>query len=715
MKLSYLLVVLSLSITCFAQEKGVPLFVDDLSTVATFAEKWVPNDKGPKPQPQAGHIAFPGHGTLVTRTATPLQFYAQMDITLAPSGNVKHGETVFSGFMIENYKFLVRSDAKSWMIYKLEGFDRARGKLTAIADFQPGKSVVKLTLIRKVENGVATYIFRSNGKDAGSFVCDAPIAPDPQQPDRYKPLTIWSYKMDMNLLNYEMYTLKQSDSDSPNLIINSSFEHDQEGVPLYFVRQGRYDYAKSTAPYEDFLAGWALDTQEKHSGKQSLRMSMNPDVVAREGLMAWGAGTVKGMAGVLSVWLKADRENLPVRIFYGKSKIVHVGTQWQRYEIVNPDLPKPAVLSPVRVLFHNTPGTLWVDDLQAEFIDIPDQANLKSDTTFATAYKPSNLDQAKFGQKQGPKRAPEITVKQLPSGVIPSLDLDTWKDTAVKLDTFFCKQAQVTNKTEAYLACDLTNLYIAYRCYTPDLSAVQTTRGEHDSFRLFGRRDSVEFFLDPSGTGEDYYQLAADAGGSRTDLGVGHDKSWNGDWQSLSKLNHDAKSVDYLVTVPLATLANPQMQSRWLVNFGRNDVAAKESGSIINTISGRFNQTAYWAQMNLPASVIDYYRIGVTTGGYTDNADGRRIVLSLANLTGKDQLVTVEVFDAQGETGKLTEKQLTLHKGENDLSFLSPVMIGKVKVKLTQANKPLAEQMVVLEKRSPVTILSRLDYYMDEP
>ncbi|MAX26327.1 MAG: hypothetical protein CMJ19_17685 [Phycisphaeraceae bacterium] len=700
--------------SCFAQEKGLPLFSDDFSTIATFAEKWVPNVKGPKPQPQVGHIAFPGHGTLVTRTATPQQFYAQMELTLAPSDNVKSDETVFGGFMIESYKFLVRSDGKSWMIYKLKGFERARGKVTAIADFEPGKSVVKLTLIRKVENGVATYIFRANGKDAGSFVCDAPVAPDPQQPDRFKPLTIWSYKMDMNLLDYEMSTLKQSDADSPNLIINSSFEYDQEGIPLYYVRQGRYDYAKSTAPYEDFLAGWVLDTQEKHSGNQSLRMTMNPDVTTREGLMAWGAGTVKGMSGVFSVWLKADRENLPVRLQYGKSKIVHVATQWQRYEIVNPDLPKPSVLSPVRILFQNTPGTLWVDDLQAQFINIPDETDLKADATFATAYKPSNLDQAKFGQRQGPQRAPEITIMQLPSDVLPTVNLDTWKNRATKLDTFFCKLDQATNKTEAYIACDKTNLYIGYRCFTPDLSAVDTARGDHDSFRIFGGRDSVEFFLDPSGTGEDYYQLAADAGGSRTDLGIGHDKSWNGDWQSLSKLNHKTKSIDYLITVPFATLAGPQMQSRWLVNFGRNDVATKESGSIIKTISGRFNQTAYWAQMNLPSSVVDQYRLGVTVGGYTDKTDGRRVLLTLANLTGEDQSVTVEFFDAQGDAGKLAEKQLTLRMGQNDLSFLSPVNNSKVKVKLTQANHPLSEQMIVLGKRTPVTILSRLDYYMNE-
>ena len=61
------------------------------------------------------------------------------------------------------------------MIYKLRGHERAHGKQVKIDGFEH-KKPVRLTLIRKVDNGAATYMYRVNGKDAGSFVCDAPMA-----------------------------------------------------------------------------------------------------------------------------------------------------------------------------------------------------------------------------------------------------------------------------------------------------------------------------------------------------------------------------------------------------------------------------------------------------------------------------------------------------------------------------------------------------------
>lgn len=706
------LLVTTIVISGFAQERGNPIYSDSFDTVATFAEKWVPKDKRIKSE--NGKVIFPKTGTLIMRGNTPLEFYAEMDITVDmshESDKSKWGQA-FCGLMIDGYRFMVQPFGTTWMIYKLKGHKRSRGKHIKIDGYKE-KKAIRLTLIRKVDNDVATYIYKVNGKAAGSFVCDAPKASSsaPGKPKTYKPLEIFSYKVQMTLDNFAMFALKRSNDDSPNVIFNSSFEHEKDGFPIYFCRNGLNLAKQSKIPYEDFLDTWTLDTTEKHSGKQSLKM-VNKKDLGGGGLWAWGAGTVKDMPGVFSVWMKADREDLPIRISYGKNKEVKVGTSWKRYEFVNPKLPGAGVYSPVRIAFKNVPGTLWVDDLQAEFLGPLDAEKLKKGETFATPYKPSELDKQRFGKQEVPVRASEITIPKLPEGVIPNGDLYTWKNKATKLDKFYYKLKKARNKTETYLACDDKNLYVGYRCFVADLSKVKTKLDSHDSFSVFGK-DSVEFFLDPSTDGK-FYQFATDAGGTRLDIGRGRNIAWNGEWKTNVKLNEKTKSIDYEITIPLSTLASASMNSRWLVNFCRNDNTVKEHLAITKTPILGFQQTKFWPYAQLPADVVSQYSIGVTSGAYTDNASGTTISLAINNLTGKELHLNAELLDVQNKSGILDKKKITLKKGKNNITFLSKIKTNKVCLKLTNNGAPLLDQTVLLEKSAPVTMLGRLSYYMNE-
>jgi hypothetical protein len=253
----------------------------------------------------------------------------------------------------------------------------------------------------------------------------------------------------MTLDNFSLFSLKRSADDSRNVILNSSFEHEQDGFPIYFCRSG-FDFAKATTiPYEDFLATWTLDTADKHSGRQSLKIVFNESTRGQT-LWAWGAGTVKDLPGVFSVWLKADREDFPVWLSYGKRQEVKVGTSWQRYEVVNPKLPGAGVYSPVTISFNKMHGTLWVDDLQAEFLGTPDGlAGLEGEGPLATPYRPSELDKQKFTTvKETPVRAPGFAVARLPDGLVPSGNLDTWRAKATRLST------TKTNRVRLKLARD---------------------------------------------------------------------------------------------------------------------------------------------------------------------------------------------------------------------------------------------------------------------
>lgn len=702
----------ALAFSGFAQEKGTPIFSDSFETAATFAENWVPA-KGGKIESKDGKLVFDKGGNLTMRRNTPLEFYVEMDVAMDMSHQPDRSKWVsaFCGFMIEGFRFQVLPAGNSWMIWQLPGWDKPHGKQVQIDGFELGKPF-KLTLIRKVENGTATYIFKANGKDAGEFSCAAPIAvSDSSGAETYKPLEIFSYNVNMTIGNFSISSVKRSADDSRNVIFNSSFENERDGFPLYFCRSG-FDFAKATSiPYENFLSTWTLDTSEKHSGRQSLKMVFD-DSVTGQTLWAWGAGTVKDSPGVFSVWLKADKEDFPVNISYGLRKEVKVGTSWKRYEVVNPKLPGAGVYSPVTISSGKVRGTLWIDDLQAEFLGVLDEAKLKAGDVFATPYRPSELDKQRFGKQETPVRASEINIKKLPEGLVPNGELDTWKDRAAKLDRFYFKLQEARNKTETYLACDNRNLYIGYRCFVEDISAVNTKLDSHDSFSVFGK-DSVEFFVDPAAGGR-FYQFAADGGGTRLDIGIGRDVAWNGDWKASIKLNGKTKSVDYEITIPFSTLADASMCSRWLVNFCRNDNIVKEHLAITRTPILGFQKTEYWPYAQLPADVVAKYSLGVTAGSYSDEGGGAAVSLAIKNLTGKELRLNAELLDVQNNSGKLAEKEVTLKKGGNDITFLSKTKTNKIRLKLTDKGAPLTDQIVTLEKRNPVSILGRLSYYMNE-
>ena len=704
-----LLVATLLATPCFAQERGSTLFSDSFDTYATFAENWVPEGRNIKPE--NGHLLFDKGGAMWMKRDTPLEFCAEMDVTMDMSHKPDKNTwgAANCGFRIEDYSFFVLTHGNSWVIYKLPGWKKSQGIQIGIDGFELGKPF-NLMLIRKVDKGNATYVFRGNGKDIGRFICEAP---KPDAKGLYKPLIFISNDVTMTMDNFILSTVKDSSDASPNVVINSSFEHEQEGFPLYYCRMPTFKFSDvKPVPYESYIANWQLDTTEKHSGKYSLKMEMN-DSMSYQELFAHSAGWVKDKPGVFSVWLKADKNNFPVNIGYGVGKEVLVGTEWKRYEVVNPKMSGTGPYSPVRIQFSKVNGTLWVDDLQAEFLDELDESKLKAGETFATPYKVSALDKQKFGRQdvEKPVRAPEFTIPKLPDGTTVNGDLDAWKDKAVKLDKFYFDGKTPANKTGAYLACDDKNLYLGYRCFVNELPKVNPKQGSRDGFDIFAH-DSVECLLDPTADGK-YYQFATDAAGSQTDVSLVNSSAWNGDWRSEAKLNEKEKSVDYVITVPLANFTDANMKPRWQVNICRNDIST--GWQQVSIARKGFKNTEYWAYANLPEDVVKKYAFGVTEGSYSDTKAGTAVSLKVSNNTGEDLKLNAELSDLQNNSGVIGTREITLKKGVNDLSFTSKAKTNKVILKFKDGDKNLASQIVQLESRSPVSMLSRLSYYMTEP
>jgi len=225
-----LLLILLMAAALFAQEQGAPIFQDTFDTNATFAENWVIG-KGWSGRIKSadGKVLFPQGGVIQMRRDTPAEFCAQMDITV--NGLVKGSSPGygFCGFWLEGFRFTINNKGGYWLASAPKGAC-GTGLGGKIESFQPGKPV-RVLLVRKVENGIAKYFFRINGKEVITRICSLKKQAD----GKYDPLLIFSYNIDMSIDSFGLFTVKRSDADSPNLVINSGFEYNLDGFPPYYT------------------------------------------------------------------------------------------------------------------------------------------------------------------------------------------------------------------------------------------------------------------------------------------------------------------------------------------------------------------------------------------------------------------------------------------------------------------------------------------------
>ncbi len=394
------------------------------------------------------------------------------------------------------------------------------------------------------------------------------------------------------LIDEVVVSLPDDADASPNLIVNSGFEHDSDGVPLYFCNRGTFDWRRETGEnYERWLTAFRVDAAEKHSGRQSLRLDVNR-LCGSVSFQPWRTTSRKGARGVFTGWMKASKPGMEIEVTLGEARRAFaLTTDWARYELAATNLPAPGLFSPVSFSVREPArydGTIWLDDLQLEFGDK------------ASDYRASDLDASRFGPREKDRRPDTIKVKKLPAGVTPSVDLATWEKFAADAGVFHVKRQKPILETRAFLACDDENLYIGFRNFGEDKS--QLTRAPYfkDATSIC-MNDSVEVLLRPTEEKKNYHFFCA-PNGCRADA-YGENLAWDGTWTTQSRDAGDA--VEYLVTMPFADIAANGIAARWLFNLGRNDrhsVNPQCSGTSY-TKQGDFRDDAYWTALELPEDV----------------------------------------------------------------------------------------------------------------
>ena len=591
--------------TAFADmpRRGAAVFADGFDQPGTFAENW--GKPHGKVMSEDGRMVANAIGTVTQATparTAPLDVLIEGSIAILDEGR----RVGWTGFNLDGYLFLLTSRGTSWLNLnkKLQSADN--GKQVKIGGYKTGDSV-KLTVVRRKRGGSCEYSFYVNGIPAGTFA--APVPDKPAMP------VFSTYDLKSTLDDIGVYALADENA-SPNLISNASVEHDREGIPSMFARPGMYDFGKG--PFEgyerDFLTGFGVDKNEAHSGRQSLFLTAGP---YHDGsIQPFNAGTVKGAAGVFSVYLKASVPGVAVNLHYaGKSKKVRLTTEWARYEVANPSLGGKGTYSPVSVNIDTKDSpkgkfTVWMDDFQAEIVDLP-EGGFKDDATYASPFRVADSDAVRYGPKEVIER-PRYEVPELPQGVVPSVDLDGWREYAAVSGEFYTGPRAAKLQTRLQLACDKSNLYIGMRCEgeaAANLTAKPLlSKGSSETRDVLGLyiRDSIEMFLSPTQE-KKWFHLMAMANGQQTDL-WSENIDWNGKWKLEAKAV--SGGVDYFMKIPAEDFASPDIKDTWLANFCRNDIANKESSCVYPVKVGNLNfrDVRRWAEISFPHDVAAEWR-----------------------------------------------------------------------------------------------------------
>jgi len=691
MKKSFLLLMMLSVLSLSAAVNKVPVFSEDFETVGLFAERWIPSCK--QVVIKKGQVTMPWGGITLRRELKG-NFAITVDLILGKPTR-KSG---FCSVIIDGIYFAVRSDGKGWTVYRPPNRKRSLGTTKPIDGFAIGKKC-KVFVSRQKVGKTFKYVFKVNGKLISAFV------PGMKATNK---LSINSHSANpLTIDNFKLYTMSNSGS-SPNMVVNSSFEHLQEGMPPYMNLQTGSTYNYKGSNIQDLFDTFVIDSKFKHSGKYSARLTLN-DAVRKRGVLSYNTGVLVGKPFVFSVYLKASKPNLPVNLVIWEqhakwhNKRVKLSTEWKRYEFMLSKFKRNVVLCGVQL---DTDGIVWVDDLQVEI------------GSKASKYQISSLDQDKFTpKKQVISRHPAVKMKKFAKAPVIDGELESvWFKSGAKVKDFLFKKKVPDDKTIAWLGCDDKNLYVAVRAFVKDINKIKALKVDQDNTKVFGS-DCVELFLDPGMTRKLYYQFAVSASNSQADIGPRRILAWNGKWQSAVKINKKTKSIDYEIRIPLSIVAAGNIGNKWTFNIGRNDTASGQGVSLLNTPQWNFHLPKLYPELIWPAGIAEKFALGVDDFKLMQEGKKYSVGGDIVNNSGKSLKTEIQLFDNSGKK-LLAKKSLMLKTGKNPVQLPYSGSVNKKAanaiLKITQNGNLKYTASLRMTMSQPLEIYSRYNYYMNE-
>lgn len=408
---------------------SIPIFEDDFTEPRLFSERW--NFLGFSQKNiviKDGAVRIPGSGTgdgISWKGELPDEFAAEAELVLYPAWSEikdpKDGDYHWASMGSDYGNFGVRSDGYGVCLYTFAPGQPTRGCYPRIANYKGGEPVTVRFERRKIGENMMGYTYYVNGVHLSDYT-----GPTPEKKvgfdgvARWNPLNIDNFKCPFEIRRVTIYALKGE--NSPNLIANSGFEFDRDGVPPGYCNRNFFNAGGATVSdyTEKYLRCFRVDKTEKHSGKQSLKLAIGP-FVRNFSFFSWNTPTQKGRSAVLSIWAKASEPGVKFVVKLADNrKVVDLTTNWTRYEITTTNMPAPGIFSPVwfevpEVWKRTTEAAIWLDDIQLEIVD-PPEGGFDPAKTYATEYRPKAGDAENFTLgKPTPHAKPERTTPITPA------------------------------------------------------------------------------------------------------------------------------------------------------------------------------------------------------------------------------------------------------------------------------------------------------------
>ena len=388
---------------------SVPIFEDDFSNPKVFAERWDFRGHAQKDiEVKDGAVRVPSGNTgdgIQWKGELPDEFAAEAELVCYPKWSKikdpKDGDYHWAVMTGDYGNFGVRSDGYGVSLYQPVADQAMRSCYPWIANFKEQEPVTVRFERRRIGETMMGYTYYINGVQMNYYT-----APTPKKTvgfdgvAHWSPLGIENFNCPYEIRRVTVYALKGE--DSANLIANSGFEYDNDGVPMHYCNRNSCEMSKVTVKdyKEKYLKCFMVDRNVKHSGRQSLRLNIGPFVRSFD-FFTWNTPTQKGKSAVLSVWAKASEPGVRFKLKLSKDvKYVDLTTDWRRYEITTTNMPSPGIFSPVwfeapETWKRTTEASIWLDDLQLEIVDAP-KGGFDPRKTYATAYRPKAGDADNF-------------------------------------------------------------------------------------------------------------------------------------------------------------------------------------------------------------------------------------------------------------------------------------------------------------------------------
>lgn len=162
-----------------------------------------------------------------------------------------------------------------------------------------------------------------------------------------------------------------------------------------------------------------------------------------------------------------------------------------------------------------------------------------------------------------------------------NLDDDVWAG-ATKITNFVLTAGDAgqpaKHQTEAYLLYDDTHLYVAFRCWEPDIKNLKITSKQFDSEDIL-YDDRVEVFLDINHDHRSFYELAVNPNGVQFDQREYNRlhgsktcdmfPEWNARWRAKTKIGQDQWCAEIQIDVTTFGVEKLTTGTTWGLNLAR--------------------------------------------------------------------------------------------------------------------------------------------------